>query len=125
MNLFVYGTLKDRRLIQSLLERPLGDPNVAIMPECTTVISSRGFPVIIPRDNYSVEGVVWRGLTVQDFTVLDRYEGCHVETPIYQREKRKVVINGKTEKVWVYFATSTFLISMRKGSDEPNISRIT
>ena len=125
MNLFVYGTLKDRGLIQSLLERPLDDPNMAIMHECTTVISSRGFPVLIPHDNYNVEGVVWRGLTVQDFAVLDRYEGCHVETPIYQREKRKVVIDGKTEEVWVYFATSTFLISIRKGSDEPNIGRTT
>lgn len=125
MNLFVYGTLKDRELIQSLLERPLGDPNLGIMPECTTVISSRGFPVIIPHDNFSVEGVVWRGLTDQDFAVLDRYEGCHVETPIYQREQRKVVIDGKTEEVWVYFATSTFLISIRKGSDEPYIGQTT
>ena len=123
MNLFVYGTLKDKGLIQSLLERPLGDPNVAIMHECTTVISSRGFPVMIPHDNYSVEGVVWRGLTVQDFSVLDRYEGCHVETPIYQREKQKVVVDGKMEEVWVYCATSTFLILIRKGSDEPNINQ--
>ena len=121
MNLFVYGTLKDRELIQSLLEHSLGDPNVAIMPECTTVISKWGYPVMIPSENLSVEGVVWRGLTVQDFAVLDRYEGCHVETPVYQREKRKIIIDDKTEEVWVYFGTSTFLISIRRGSDEPNI----
>ena len=122
MNLFVYGTLKDREFIQSLLERSLGDPSVAMMPECTTVISKWGYPVIIPSENLSVEGVVWRGLTAQNFAVLDRYEGCHVETPVYQREKRKVIIDGKTEEVWVYFGTSTFLISMRKGSNERNIS---
>ena len=121
MNLFVYGTLKDRRLIQSLLGRTLGDPTVAIMPNCTTVISQRGFPVMIPGENSSVEGVVWRGLTVQDFAVLDRYEGCHVETPVYQREKRKITIEGNMEEVWVYFCTSKFLISIRKGSDDPNI----
>ena len=121
MKLFVYGTLKDRGLIQELLGRSLGDPSVAIMPECTTVITQRGFPVLIPSQNSSVEGVVWRGLTVQDFAVLDRYEGCHVETPVYQREKRKVIIDGKTEEVWVYFGTSTFIISIRKGSDERNI----
>ena len=121
MNLFVYGTLKDREFIQSLLERSLGDPSVAMMPECTTVISKWGYPVIIPSENLSVEGVVWRGLTAQNFAVLDRYEGCHVETPVYQREKRKVIIDGKTEEVWVYFGTSTFLISIRKGSDERNI----
>lgn len=121
MNLFVYGTLKDGEFIQSLLERSLGDPSVAMMPECTTVISKWGYPVIIPSENLSVEGVVWRGLTAQNFAVLDRYEGCHVETPVYQREKRKVIIDGKTEEVWVYFGTSTFLISIRKGSNERNI----
>ena len=121
MNLFVYGTLKDREFIQSLLERSLGDPSVAMMPECTTVISKWGYPIIIPSENLSVEGVVWRGLTAQNFAVLDRYEGCHVETPVYQREKRKVIIDGKTEEVWVYFGTSTFLISIRKGSNERNI----
>ena len=121
MNLFVYGTLKDRELIQSLLKRPLGEPNVAIMSECTTVISNRGYPVLIPSEDSSVEGIVWQGLTDQDFAILDRYEGCHAETPVYQREKRKAVIDGKTEEVWVYFATSAFLISIRKGSDERNI----
>ena len=121
MDLFVYGTLKDRGLIQSLLGRSLGDPSVAIMPECTTVISARGFPVIIPSENSSVEGVVWRELTDQDFVILDKYEGCHAETAVYQREKRKVIIERETEEVWVYFGTLPFIISIREGSDEQNI----
>ena len=121
MNLFVSGTLKDRELIQLLLGRSLGNPSVAIMPECTTVMSNRGYPVIIPSENSNVQGVVWRELTDQDFVILDKYEGCHVETPIYQREKRAVIINRKTEEVWVYFGTSPFIISIRKGSDERNI----
>ena len=121
MNLFVYGTLKDRELIQLLLGRSLGNPSVAIMPECTTVMSNRGYPVIIPRENSNVQGVVWRELTDQDFAILDKYEGCHVETPVYQREKREVIIDRKTEEVWVYFGTSPFIISIRKGSDERNI----
>lgn len=122
MNLFVYGTLRDRELIQLLLKRSLGPPSRAIMPECTTVISERGYPVMLPSEDSSVEGVVWRGLTVQDFAVLDRYEGCHVETPVYQREKREIIVEDKVEEVWAYFATSAFLISIRKGSDEPRIS---
>ena len=121
MNLFVYGTLKDRRLIQRLLGRSLGEPSVAIIPECTTVSSKRGYPVLIPNANSRVEGVVWQGLTDQDFAILDRYEGCHVDTPVYHRERRQVVIDGKTEEVWVYFGTSTFITSIRKGSDESNI----
>ena len=72
MNLFVYGTLKDRGLIQWLLGRSLGEPSVAIMPECATVTSNRGYPVLIPSEDSSVEGIVWRELTDQDFAILDR-----------------------------------------------------
>ena len=111
MNLFVYGTLRDQELIQLLLKRSLGPPSVATMPECTTVASQRGYLVMIPAENSSVEGVVWRGLTVQDFAVLDRYEGCHVEAAVYQREKREIIVEDRVEEVWAYFATSTFLIS--------------
>ena len=113
MNLFVYGTLKDRELIQSLLMRTLGEPCMSIMPDCATVTSKWGYPVMIADANSRVEGIVWRGLTVQDFTILDRYEGCHVETSVYQREKRNVTIEGKTEEVWAYFGTPLFLTHMR------------
>ena len=101
MNLFVYGTLKDRDFIQSLLERSLGDSSAAIMLECATVTSKWGY--------LSVEGVVWQGLTVEDFVILDRYESCHVETPVYQRERRKVIIEDEVEEVWAYFGTPIFL----------------
>ena len=77
--------------------------------------------MLIPNEDSSVEGIVWQGLTDQDFAILDRYEGCHVDTAIYHREKRQVITDGKTAEVWVYFATATFLISIRKESDEPSI----
>lgn len=108
MNLFVYGTLKDKKFIQALLKRSLDNPSVAIMPECTTVVSKWGYLVMIPDENSIVEGVVWRGLTIRDLAILDRYEGCHVEEPIYQREKRKIIVEGKTEEVWAYFSTPMF-----------------
>ncbi len=92
------------------------------MSECTTITSKQGFLVLIPQANSSVEGLVWRGLTVQDFAVLDRYEGCHVETPVYQREKRQIMIGEKVEEVWTYFATSAFLISIGEEHDESDIS---
>ena len=78
--------------------------------------------MLIPQENSSVEGLVWRGLTAQDFAVLDRYEGCHVEAPVYQREKRRVMIGEKVEEVWTYVATSAFLISIREEYDESGIS---
>ena len=39
MNLFVYGTLKDREFIQTLLNRRLDEPSKAIFPGFTTVMS--------------------------------------------------------------------------------------
>ena len=114
MNLFVYGTLKDKKFIQSLLKRPLDNPGVAIMPECTTAISQQGYFVMIPDQDSSVKGVVWQGLTIQDLVILDQYEGCHVEEPIYQREKRKIIIESKIEEVWAYFATPMFLSQIRR-----------
>ncbi len=113
MNLFVYGTLKDRDFIQSLLERSLGDSSAAIMLECATVTSKWGYLVMISDENSSVEGVVWQGLTVEDFVILDRYESCHVETPVYQRERRKVIIEDEVEEVWAYFGTPIFLTQIR------------
>ena len=68
---------------------------------------------MIPDENSSVEGVVWQGLTVEDFVILDRYESCHVETPVYQRERRKVIIEDEVEEVWAYFGTPIFLTQIR------------
>ena len=64
---------------------------------------------MIPDDISSVEGIVWRGLTVRDFSILDSYEGCDAETPVYQREQRNITIKGRTETVWAYFGTAMFL----------------
>ena len=113
MNLFVYGTLKDRQFIQSLLKRTLDKPVEAIMPGFTTVASTWGYLVMVPDENSSVEGVVWRGLTAQDFIILDRYEGCDVETPVYQREKRRGMADDREEEVWGYFGTPAFLAQIR------------
>ncbi|MCZ6679130.1 MAG: gamma-glutamylcyclotransferase [Candidatus Poribacteria bacterium] len=113
MNLFVYGTLRDQEFIQTRLNRTLDDPVEANMPGFTTVMSKSGYPVMVPAANASVEGLVWRGLTAEDFRILDRYEGCDVETPIYQREKRNVMIDGRESEVWSYFGTPAFLAQMR------------
>ena len=68
---------------------------------------------MIPDENSSVEGIVWRGLTIQDLVILDQYEGCQVDEPIYQREKRKIIIEGKMEEVWTYFSSPMFLSQIR------------
>lgn len=109
MNLFVYGTLKNLEFIQSLLDRSLDNPAKAVIPGFTTVISEWGYPVMVPAEESSVDGVVWRGLTAEDFEIVDRYERCNTETPVYQREKRKVIVEGREEEVWAYFGTPAFL----------------
>lgn len=113
MNLFVYGTLKDREFIQTLLNRRLDEPSKAIFPGFTTVMSKSGYPVMVPAKGCSVDGIVWRDLTDRDFEIMDRYEGCNTQTPVYQREKRKAIVEGREEEIWAYFGTPAFLIQMR------------
>ena len=112
MNLFVYGTLKNPEFIQSLLQRSVGMPSRATLPGFTTVISDWGYPVMIPAGASSVDGIVWRNLTDKDFEILDRYEACNTETSVYQREKRKVTVEGREEEIWAYFGTPAFLNRM-------------
>lgn len=117
MNLFVYGTLKDREFIQTLLNRHLDEPSKAIFPGFTTVISKSGYPVMVPAEGCSVDGIVWRNLTDRDFEIMDKYEGCNTQTPVYQREKRKAIVEGREEEIWAYFGTPAFSIWTRCRSD--------
>lgn len=117
MNLFVYGTLKDHEFIQTLLNRFLDAPSKAIFPGFTTVISKSGYPVMVPAEGCSVDGIVWRDLTDRDFEIMDRYEGCETETPVYQREKRKAIVEGREEEIWAYIGTPAFLIQTRWEDD--------
>ena len=109
MNLFAYGTLKNLEFIQLLLNRSLDMPTSAVLPGFTTVTSKWGFPVMVPAEESKVDGIVWRDLTDRDFEILDSYEGFNTETPVYQREKRKVIVEGREEEVWAYFGTPAFL----------------
>jgi gamma-glutamylcyclotransferase (GGCT)/AIG2-like uncharacterized protein YtfP len=109
MNLFVYGTLMVREQIESLIGRKLGNPVVARIHGFTKIMSSWGYPVIIPQSDANVEGIVWRELIDANLIALDRYEGCGKESAVYQREKRTVIVNGREEEAWVYVATSGYL----------------
>ena len=64
---------------------------------------------MVPAEESSVNGIAWRDLTDEDFEILDWYEGCNTETPVYQREKRKVTVEGREEEMWAYFGTPAFL----------------
>lgn len=109
MNLFVYGTLKDKEFIQSLLKRRLHTPSKAVLQGFTTVVSKSGYPVMVPAEGCGVDGIVWRDLTERDFQIMDSYEGCNTDTPVYQREKRKAIVEGREEEIWAYCGTPAFL----------------
>ena len=113
----------DRARIESLLEHPLGDPHGAVMPGFTTVTFEWTYPVMIPDDGASVEGIVWCGLTDHDLIALDRYEGCAVPVPVYQREKRKITIDDREEEVWAYFGTPAYTAQIRRRKETENEQR--
>ena len=120
MVLFVYGTLKNLEFIQLLLNRSIDKPSRATIQGFKTVISEWGYPVMIPTEESSVNGIVWRDLTDEDFEILDRYEGCNTETSVYQRVKRKVIVEGREEEMWAYFGTQAFLTQVPGQKKERN-----
>ena len=118
VNLFVYGTLMEREQIEVLLKRKLGEPAGAVTEGATLVVSDWGYPAMIPSETHTVRGVVWRGLTDQDLTILDRYERCDMKPPLYRREQRKILIENQEEDAWMYLGTPTFLTQMNMKRDE-------
>ena len=53
---------------------------------------------MVPAKGCSVDGIVWRDLTDRDFEIMDRYEGCNTQTPVYQRERRKAIVKDGKRK---------------------------
>ena len=113
----------DRARIESLLEHPLGEPHAAVMPGFTTVTFEWTYPVMIPDDGASVEGIVWCGLTDHDLIILDRYEGCDVPVPVYQREKHKIMIGDREEEVWAYSGTPAYIAEICRIKETENAKK--
>ena len=92
-SLFVYGTLMNRKTQRKLLGRTFSG-QLAVLPNFTLIRTPAHFgcyPIAVPRKNGAVVGLILRGLTSQDFKILDEYE--EVGHGPYQR----IVVSVKLE----------------------------
>ena len=101
--LFVYGTLKERPLIERLLDRRLEEAAPARLPGYVTHDSRRGHPSARPgAPDRAICGLVWPNLTAADFAALDRYEGADRDPPLYRRIRVKVATAHGSLDCYVY-----------------------
>ncbi len=105
--LFAYGTLLDQRLVQGLLEHPVADEPARLLDFARTELPGLGYPTLVAAPGASVEGLLYRGLSAEDYRRLDAYEG--VAEGLYHRVCAEAAVgdgSGAVEPAFVYLATA-------------------
>ena len=88
MNLFTYAQFKQREFIESQIQRDLEtDPIHGRLPGFKVAGNVHGQITVLPSEEETVAGVIWRGLSNEDLTKLDAYM-----TPTWSRELHKVLV---------------------------------
>ncbi len=85
--LFVYGTLRDERLVERLLGRRLAWRPAVLEGYSRMLDAAIGYPVVHPLAGSSVDGRLLEDVDPEALTALDAYEG---------REYRRVTVRVRT-----------------------------
>lgn len=108
--LFAYGSLADGELVVRLLEREVPRGPATFQGHKIVPLPGLDYPSLVPAgDDEAARGVLFRGLTEDDFRRLDAYQG--VGEGLYQRVRVEVTADGtdEPEPAWVYVATARTL----------------
>jgi hypothetical protein len=92
VTLFVYGTLREKRLLSAVLGRAVDDlsfapasaPGFRVVP-----YPGRVYPALAEAGDQSAEGVSIQGLSAADFARLDAYEAAE-----YSRQPVTLTVDG-------------------------------
>ena len=87
IDLFVYGTLRDKRLLFELTGKSFSAA-AAILKDFKKWTPPGGYPYILPDKGSKVTGLLIRGVDPKSLRQLDRYED---EGQLYFRKKITVV----------------------------------
>ena len=79
MNLFAYGTLMWPEVLESVIGRRLEGCPAVLDGFVRLRVKGEHYPAVVSRDGGVVEGIVYSGLSVEDFRHLDRFEGEEYE----------------------------------------------
>lgn len=75
INLFAYGTLMWTDVLESVIGRRLQGEPAVLSGYCRLCVKGECYPVAVPCENNSVEGLLYRGITENDIVFLDAFEG--------------------------------------------------
>lgn len=99
ISLFVYGTLKDERILRTLVGKTFKRKQ-AVLKNYKKFAPRSGFPYILPATDHSVKGLLLMDVDKESLETIDKYEH---EGSYYFRRKIKVSLsNGKVIDAYTY-----------------------
>jgi len=102
VKLFAYGSLTSRRRLEELLGRAMEEPEAAVLRGYRVFHSPPlGYLLLLPQEGAVTRGFLWE-IRPEEFPVLDRYEGCDEDPPLYFRRSLEVEVNGRLVPAQVY-----------------------
>lgn len=102
VDLFVYGTLRDKRLLQQLTGKPFRT-SPACLKDFKKWTTPAGYAYILPNKGSKVEGLVVWGIDPESLRRLDRYED---EGQLYFRKKIRVICGKRRVACQAYIGNS-------------------
>jgi gamma-glutamylcyclotransferase (GGCT)/AIG2-like uncharacterized protein YtfP len=105
MNLFAYGTLMWPEVLKAVVGRRMEGEKATLAGYTRLRVKGQHYPVIIQSLEDSVEGVLYSGLTREEFQYLDTFEGVaydQVEVKIGEIQTQVYVLSND----WKHLATS-------------------
>jgi gamma-glutamylcyclotransferase (GGCT)/AIG2-like uncharacterized protein YtfP len=94
MNLFAYGTLMWPHVLEAVIGRHLSGAPAVLEGYLRRRVKGECFPAVIASSGSCVAGILYCGLTAEEFEQLDRFEG-------EEYVRRSEPINGCEVQVYV------------------------
>jgi gamma-glutamylcyclotransferase (GGCT)/AIG2-like uncharacterized protein YtfP len=95
MNLFAYGTLMWPEVLEAVIGRSLRGTPAMVRGFLRLRVKGRFYPALVDAHFHdAVEGILYRGLTEEEFRHLDRFEG-------EEYDRREVGIGAGQAQVYV------------------------
>lgn len=100
MNLFIYGTLRDKQVREMVLGRPVAasDLTKAYAPDFASFkVADVAYPCLLPTKGQIAEGLLLTGLSDDDIARLDTFEGVN-----YKRVPLSIMVGDKVQESYYY-----------------------
>ena len=103
LNLFVYGTLMVPQVMEAVCGHTQKGLDAVLSNHRRRLVRGEVYPAIVPLPGEQVSGLLYRGLSDEEFYRLDNFEGS-----LYQRRCVEVVVNGQASVAHAYVLRPAF-----------------